>query len=646
MAIDPTSAKIVAKFAGKLLSTVLTAKAAQIKEWIENKEINSIVTNNERSESALKGYTKRLLNRCTTVSTLVFPQERIPLESIYEPLTLKNERHMHTNQGKKIDIDYINDEQTYVIVDDAGMGKSTFSKNLAIKIILNSNKLPLFFEFSEYDQELSLIDNLSKELNEINKDFDKKLFSQLITHGKFFIILDGFDEIPRALQKKISKEICELNSKKGKSSLLLTSRPHEKLPALEKSQNLSLTKLNTIQAKSILKKLDKIKNREVGKNLILELKKIPQRFLETPLLVCLLYRTYSFNRSIAKKTSVFYPEIYEALYKGHDLTKSGFERDKASNLEIDTFRKLLASFCFHYIADPTGKSHSQEFFLEIIKKAKKVTGLTSVKETDFFEDLLLSVPLMTKDGNTYKFMHRTIAEFFCAEFISRHEKSTKLLEKIIASNQLNSFWRSIDFIYEISEQLYNKVITHRIATDFIAQNTGSRKDKFYKTESFVFKTEFYIYSETEKKAPSIPNGKMERIYLPLREEDGQIIYTLELTFSLNSFTPRNALEQLCEIETLDTPVTEFKFQDFGDMILKNLKVNQKYTTKSQEFINLFKNPNFRRYYVMLFLIRGIRLDINTRKAPYISIQKCKKLVKQVEDTERSNENLTDFLGAL
>ncbi|RYG08403.1 MAG: hypothetical protein EOO07_25695, partial [Chitinophagaceae bacterium] len=142
------------KIAGNFISTVLSNKAEQIKNWISEFEIKRLSSNHPKIELILERYIARIIKRCTEVSTLVCPQEKILLEAIYEPITLEQISNI-TNNDVAIEIDLENIGKSYIIVDDAGMGKSTFSRNLAIEIILNTEKLPIFFEFSEYEKDLS-----------------------------------------------------------------------------------------------------------------------------------------------------------------------------------------------------------------------------------------------------------------------------------------------------------------------------------------------------------------------------------------------------------------------------------------------------------------------------------------------------------
>lgn len=431
-------------------------------------------------ETFFTSYLKNVKQKANELSTIVFPLRKLSTKEIYEPLELsenisnheyliKEETFKRPENNPKNDtfIDYNTFSKSYFIVDKAGMGKSTFCKNLILKIFENSERIPIFLELSQYNKEFPLVENLCILFDTINNKFPRLEFKSLVEKGKFFIILDGFDELTKELQIKLQDEIRVLNEKKGNSSLLITSRPQEISPHLINSKKYHLKTLTKEQAKSILLKYDNYSNLDIGERLIKEFHKIPEKFLETPLLVGLLYRTYGFNNSIADKISIFYSEIYDALYKGHDLTKSGFTREKVSGLDIDNFREMLRIFSFLYILKSDSNQNSYNTLLNLVKESESFCSIKPKSPRAFLEDLEYAVPLITKDGKTYKFMHRTIAEFFAAEYIIHSDNSSDLIKKINTSTNYQSFLKVFEFIYEISPNLYLNNITRPIAENYV-----------------------------------------------------------------------------------------------------------------------------------------------------------------------------------
>lgn len=218
------------------------------------------------------------------------------------------------------------------------------------------------------------------------------------------------------------------------------------------------------QVESLLIKYDKYANLDIGEKLILELERVPEKFIQTPLLVSLLYRTYAVNNSIGERICTFYDEVYQALYKGHDLiNKGGFIRKKDSQLDYENFRHLIRALCYYMSISKKSSFSNRTELHQFIEKSTQLASIKPSTTSNFITDLLVSVPLMIKEGNEYKFIHKTIIEFFAAEFIVLHVDSKNKLQQIFKSKSFQYFNKVIDFIYDINPSLYNKVITKYFA---------------------------------------------------------------------------------------------------------------------------------------------------------------------------------------
>lgn len=484
--IESKIAKDMLKPASGLVDALLSAKIEKLKAWAHRKELLKNMKE-DKLQVILEKYILRVLKRSSELSTIVFPQSKILLETVYEPIHLGkgDDDWLFEVDATNYSIDSNKQEKSYLIVDKAGMGKSTYSKYLSLKLLKDSDFIPILFELSEYDSQMSLIENLATSFDDIDSVFNRDLFRKLIVEGYFFIIFDGFDEAPAEHQDILRKQLREFNEKKGLASLLVTSRPHERLPDLIDTEKFSLKKLSKEQAISLIKKYDLVSKANIGESLSKDIEKVPDNFLETPLLVGLLYRTYGFNNSIAQKISVFYSEIYDALYKGHDLTKAGFVRKKESDLDIDEFRQLLRAFSFLYIAKSSEGRHSLDYLNELASEAQKLCSFEDVSTRSFLSDLLLAVPLIYRDGNTYKFMHRSIAEYFSAEYICNTENKKKMLETILSSPSRKSFEEAIEYIHELSPSLYQEVVTLPIAKDYLKKYSDSTASDLFCTMQFT-----------------------------------------------------------------------------------------------------------------------------------------------------------------
>lgn len=367
------------------------------------------------------------------IQSIAFPLRNIPLATIYEPLTLEwlSETRGIPDIGKHI----LESETHTILIDRAGMGKSTFSKYICLRVCAETDMVPIVVNLRLYNGTMPLIEMYRHEISDLDKEFPSNVFLHLVISGRFFLVADGFDEVQPQLQTKLRTDIEGLAQKIGKSKIFITSRPQGNLPVLPGSVQCGFSLLRAKQAISLALKYDAYSSLDIGKRLIAEFDRVPRKLLETPLMIAILYRTFGYNSSIATRISTFYSETFEALYKGHDLTKSGFARNKSSKLDVVDFRRLLSAFCFLVYIDKKTSFTSEVEGVEVVEKAVKLVPVKLDNPKTFWDDLQVAVPFLVSEGLEVKFIHRTFLEFFAAEFVARSDRAEMLLPRMVEKNQ-------------------------------------------------------------------------------------------------------------------------------------------------------------------------------------------------------------------
>jgi len=491
---EATIAKIATealKPVSSIIDTLLGPKLKRMKAWAEKRDLNNRL-GSTIMDVLLDQYLRRLLRRICGITTIVFPQQVLPLTEIYEPLYLE-ERYKSTSSKKSaFHVSMLEKGRNFLIVDLAGMGKSTFAKHLVLEVLSATNKIPIFLELNRIADEESLIQKLALDMDEAKNDIDEKLLPLWFEMGNFVIILDGFDEVPEHLRGKIGKQIKELAVWCENNSLILTARPEVPLPDLPDSKVLTIKPLTKTQAKSLVLRYDAVANIDIGKKLVNEFSAVPEAFLQIPLLVALLYRTYGFNQSIATRISSFYDEVYNALYKGHDLTKAGFCRAKSSQLDSEEFRRLLRGFSFLLAVRQKARLKSKTEGITIIDEAIKLTEVKPSSPALFFDDLLLAVPLLMKDGNDFRFIHKSIGEYFAAEFLVYQSGAEQIVERIRDSHLAPSFSTTFDYLSEINPSLFRRLIVAPLAKSILAE-VNPIQNSLIRTICFLMSAELGLW---------------------------------------------------------------------------------------------------------------------------------------------------------
>lgn len=448
----------------EFINAALSPTVEKVRKWAIEKELKGKLDSDALS-LIIERYLIKLSERVKEITSITFPQLKLNIYEAYEPLYMVRSSHFDTSKNLITADELVSSpSRPIIIVDGAGMGKSTFSKFIVARLLFKSDRIPILFDLRKLDPKLDITDNIATELDFPDEKFDRKLFYRLLKLGKFFVILDGFDETPIDHQHVLANQLHEISVKGGENSILITTRPQEVTPDLINATSLRFAPFTLEQALSLLSRYDKISSLDVGEKLSKEISSVPSKFIESPLLVSLLYRTYGVNNSIADKISTFYDEIYHALYKGHDLiNKNGYARQKKSGLGFEDFRKLLRALCHYMMLRMKTSFKSLSEADSFINNAAKISLTIPSSTSSFLDDLLVAVPLMQRDGTEYKFFHKTLLEYFAAEYIIFNESSLSLLEKIFESPLAPSFVKVFEFLNDMNPVLFESVITQKFA---------------------------------------------------------------------------------------------------------------------------------------------------------------------------------------
>lgn len=429
-------------------------------------------------ENKFNEYLTRSYEKYSIMNTIVFHNQQKLLKDLYVPLTVVN------SQKEQFTIDNYNSNflpvyQRVLITDTAGMGKSTLMKKIFLSIIDESIGIPLLIELRRISRQKDIIDEIMEQFNSISKDVDKNFILHLIQRGDFIFLFDGYDEIPEEERKFTTKQIQTFVNKAGNNQFILTSRPENALSSFGDFKEFKVRPLQKLEAFELLKKYDNSDG--ISKKLIAKLNqqtyKNIDEFLTNPLLVSLLYAAFEHKQTIPIKKHIFYRQVYDALFESHDLTKGdSFARDKFSKLDIDEFHRVLRHIGYNCLIK--GKiEFTKDEILILIKEAKQYTNGINFKESDLFKDLINTVPLFTIDGIYYKWSHKSLQEYFAANFIfvDSKEKQKEILLKLYHHKNSEKFLNVLDLYYSIDYKSFSEVIIYQLLSDFFDYLKNSYK---------------------------------------------------------------------------------------------------------------------------------------------------------------------------
>lgn len=361
-------ASIATPFTSLLIETFLKPKLDSLRK--SAKKNNQIVDHS--IENKFKNYLNNIYNYHLTLSTVAFKRRTIFLKDVYVPLTISNENNSH-----KIKIAEINSgtfpSNKILIIDSAGMGKSTISKRLLLSCIELNFGIPVLIELRRLSSTNDIIGEIINQLTPINQEVDRQLVLDLIERGDFIFFFDGYDEIEPNIKTYITNLINDFVKKADKNKFLMTSRPEGATLSFGNFEKFKIDALTENESFELIKRYDNTK--EVAHLLI---KKIlePQtyyhisEYLTSPLLVSLLYAAFEYKQKIPFEKHNFYRQVFDSLYESHDLSKGdSYERKKHTNLTIDQFHKILRIIAFNCLQERNKIEFKRDEFDKLLDKS-------------------------------------------------------------------------------------------------------------------------------------------------------------------------------------------------------------------------------------------------------------------------------------
>lgn len=456
------------------ISTIITERIKPKVEKILNDLEMDFNVNLTPMSDHFKEYLMRTYKKYYYVNTLALKDYIKVLKEIYQPLQLEYRTLGDTKTTEPISgypVELLEKHHKLRIVDTAGMGKSTMVKRMFLDVVENGYGIPIFIELRRLSEQNTILNEILRQVGSIVKEFDVKLMQNLISSGGFIFFMDGYDEIPSVNKTAVTQDIQDFIDKADNNRFVLTSRPEDSLSCFGNFQLAKIVSLKKSEAYELLRRYDK--NGEVSSLLIGKLESgkyaAIDEFLKNPLLVSLLYAAFDFKQTIPLKKSNFYRQVFDAYFESHDLTKGGgYTHEKKCGLDIDGFDKILRRMAYECLRRQSIE-YPKDTILEIIAISGKDYPTMRFVASDFLNDLEHSVPLLCVDGTLHKWVHKSIQEYFAAEYICRDTQNfkTTILKAMYNSSKLENYVNLLDLYYDIDDITFNICIIKPLLEEYL-----------------------------------------------------------------------------------------------------------------------------------------------------------------------------------
>lgn len=441
--------KLIIESTKVLLSKISSYIEPKFKQFKDNKILEYIV------ETA---------KNFSTVRTILH-KDNVNLSEIYLPLDFTYKNSI-INDFKG----FIGENNKVSIIANGGSGKTTFIKHFYIQCVLDNYKIPIIFNFRDFNNFEIKKTVKDKKITEnyvfiaftehliFNKiGFDDKIAEKMFDSGEFIFFLDGYDELDTNKKAVITKDFTDFVSRFNKNKFIISTRPYTSATHLDGFENIHLNGLTDLSQIEIFVKKQLLDNEEFSTEIIKTLKtRNSSKYIEllsNPLFLILFINSFESYPKIPPKKTQFYYHVFDALFEKHEtFSKRGYRRPKLSNLDRESFEFVLSSFCLaSYFQNMF--NFTQLEFENILKEISK--GLDKkINVTNYLEDLKVSISILVEDGNILSFIHRSIQEYFVVRHLSNlSELDKNNFFKILAKKQ-NERNGQHTFLIELISELY------------------------------------------------------------------------------------------------------------------------------------------------------------------------------------------------
>ena len=333
-------------------------------------------------------------------------------------------------------------QKRILIEGSGGMGKSMLMKYLFLKSIRPGTRekyIPVFLELRRVNRqsrgEVSIPELVYACMENQGVKLPKAYFPDSLNTARYLFLMDGFDEVREELSAEVAEKIQAFSAPyTNQHAFIVTSRSLNDFghTPFQNFTRMKSMPLNQEQAALLAEKLAKTwtnpdlreKADEFCRQLRGELYGKRKFFAQNPLLLSMMFLTFTRNSTIPVQEAEFYKESYEALFFRHDAQNKGqYVREfQCGDLEKSDFTKLFARFCFQsYLdeqyefaeEDALRKNGILDYLQESIDHLK-----LQVDGKKYLSDLCRILCMIVRDGNVYRFAHRSFQEYFAAVYTS------------------------------------------------------------------------------------------------------------------------------------------------------------------------------------------------------------------------------------
>lgn len=114
----------------------------------------------------------------------------------------------------------------------------------------------------------------------------------------------------------------------------------------------------------------------------------------------------------------------------------------------------------------------------MVSQAKTMCPPLDLGETSYVDDLTLAVPIFCKDGQQYKWQHKSLSEYFAANYLFKDAKKQlpTILRRIYDAPNIRRYSNLLDIYYDLDSASFREYILLPFFKEYIAYISRYNED--------------------------------------------------------------------------------------------------------------------------------------------------------------------------
>lgn len=296
--------------------------------------------------------------------------------------------------------------QPVLIIGDAGSGKTTSLRKIAVDLCGEAEEIPLLLNLATYQSGQPLIEMMNTE-----RQLDKELIKEVFRHGKATVLVDQLNEI-RENQDIALDALNQLMTEYKGNRYIIAVRTSGYLRIRSKTEAYIAVEVEPLTINKISTFLENYLGKDSSKKIVQQMDDRLRGLCSNPLMLSMIASVYEAEGTLPHNRSNLYDSfLYQLLHNWDQKT-----RHSILAAYID---EVLAYTCYHL--NPTVTAHSMTEIQNLVAQCVPALNqkYSETYTTNQISEMIKLVAVTKVDRVSYKlfFIHQSIQEFYAAKYM-------------------------------------------------------------------------------------------------------------------------------------------------------------------------------------------------------------------------------------